>query len=47
MDEIGERKDWWKICEMLRIAIGRRMKRKGKPNPSPFSSSLLLAYHSI
>ena len=31
MDGIRERKDWWKICEMLQKSIGRRMMKLRRP----------------
>ncbi|GBC72109.1 hypothetical protein HRbin02_01904 [Candidatus Calditenuaceae archaeon HR02] len=39
-DGIRERKEWWKICEILKKSIGRNMMRRRR-KPAPFIPSYL------
>ncbi|GBC72042.1 hypothetical protein HRbin02_01832 [Candidatus Calditenuaceae archaeon HR02] len=43
MDKIGERKEWWKICEILKKSIGRNMmKCRRTPAPPPLFPLLII-----
>ncbi|GBC72044.1 hypothetical protein HRbin02_01834 [Candidatus Calditenuaceae archaeon HR02] len=43
MDEIREKKEWWKICEILKKSIGRNMmKCRRTPAPPPLFPLLII-----